>query len=73
MTKAGKKRFIRDLIKNTQGTILANIDKMPNEWDGIELRQYIADKFSESIYVPFTGNEKMRRREYKNEVLVRNL
>ena len=49
--------------------VLANVDKMPEEWDGIELREYVADKFTESKAAP----SERRFRDYRNEVLVRNL
>lgn len=69
MTKKDKRRFIRELIGSVKKTVLANVDKMPEEWDGIELREYVADKFTESKAAP----SERRFRDYRNEVLVRNL
>ena len=76
MTKKDKRRFIRELIGSVKKTVLANVDKMPEEWDGIELREYVADKFTESrSTISGLGRSYMKRRakDYRNEVLVRNL
>jgi hypothetical protein len=50
MTRAEQKRFIRELIGSVQKTLLDNVSKVPAEWDGHEIRQWIADKFQESSY-----------------------
>jgi hypothetical protein len=52
--------------------------EMPDEWDGIELRQFIANKFaaqcrSMSMPAGLTAADRKRKRDYENEVLVRNL
>ena len=77
MTKKDKRRFIRELIGSVKKTVLANVDKMPEEWDGIELRQYISDVFARNSSLCFksglTKEDRRRERDYANEVLVRNL
>lgn len=73
MTKANKRKFIRELVGSVKKTALANVDKMPENWDGIELREYIADKFAESKAMPSRPYMKQRVSDYRNEVLVRNL
>jgi hypothetical protein len=78
MTKAEKETFIRELIGNVQRDILAKVEAMPEEWDGHELRRFIADKFDESAMTVgrkgFYGKPYAKRtRDYRNEVLVRNL
>lgn len=45
MNKAEKKRFIRQLIRNVQNDLIEAVDRLPEEWDGIELRELIADRF----------------------------
>ena len=64
-----QKQFVRDLVKSVQSEILENTFDMPSDWDGIELRQYIADKFSEQVF-EMSG---ARKRNYKNAVIVTNL
>jgi hypothetical protein len=73
MTQREKRRFIRELIGSVKKTVIANVAKMPEEWDGIELREYLADKFAESRVLMSRPDMKRRLKDYRNEVLVRNL
>ena len=79
MTPKDKRFFIRDLIGNVCNDILAKVDDMPDEWDGHELRRYIADRFEQaSIGVLGRGRVRSsgatkRMRDYRNTVLERNL
>jgi len=74
MNQAEKIRFVDSLIANVARDIVANVPRMPEDWDGHELRRYIADKFEESAMT--IGKDKQYRRRflaYRNEVIVRNL
>lgn len=74
MTKREKRVFVRELIGSVKKSVLANVDRMPDEWDGIELREYIADKFADSkAFSKGRPHLKRRASDYRNEVLVRNL
>ena len=75
LDKQEKRRFIEDLCASVQETAINAIVKMPEEWDGIELRQYLADKFADSSLLNHKNRKDLnrRRREYRNEVIVRNL
>jgi len=71
MTANEKKKLIRTLVASVKTDALAAVAKMPEDWDGIELREYLADKFAECR---FRGTmDKRRTKRYRNEVLVRNL
>jgi hypothetical protein len=70
MTRAEKAVFVDELVESVKQDVLMKFSQMPEEWDGIELRQYLADVFARSAH---WGNSKMRLRAYRNEVLVRNL
>lgn len=71
MTKKEKEIFANELIENVRQDILKKIPLMPDAWDGIELREYIAEKFNG---ITFKGTlHKGRRKDYKNFVLVNNL
>jgi hypothetical protein len=50
MTKREQRRFIRDLLMNIQRDIRDAIrtNGIPRLWDGIELREYIAEKADRS-------------------------
>lgn len=44
---------------------------VPAEWDGIELRQYPADRAADQF--PIRKMERTRMKEYRNTVIVNNL
>jgi hypothetical protein len=76
MTKKEKVQFIRELTASVTASIIDKVPQMPDEWDGIELRHYIADRFEAQAktYGRGTGTAERRRyRNYKNTVLVANL
>jgi hypothetical protein len=70
MNAKDKAVFVHDLISSVHDTIKENIHKMPEDWDGHELRQYIADCFASQVARQLTGK---RKREYTNTVIVANL
>lgn len=67
MTPEDQRTFIGDLILAVRSKII-NAD-IPPEWDGIELRQYIADQFADQV----ADMPRYRRREYRNTIITRNL
>ena len=44
-TVEGKKLLITNFMNQMRDSILAEVQKMPNTWDGIELRWYIERAF----------------------------
>ena len=77
-SKEAKIAFIEQLTTGVTMNIVANIDKIPEHWDGIELRRYIADKFEESTMVLQRGTVRSngyskRLKAYHNDVIVNNL
>lgn len=74
MTLKQKQKFVRELIGRVRDDVLKVLPKTPEEWDGFELRWLIADHFCMCKIDPMGGDEgRQRKREYSNEVLVRNL
>lgn len=71
MTKRERAHFVRELCGNVTKDILAKVGSMPDDWNGIELRQYIADKFRDCVISGMM--DRRRLREYRNAVLVENL
>jgi len=71
MNKKEQRKFVRSLVKNVQSGILSTSKEWPPEWDGLELRQLVSDHFAMAVMWS-TWNRK-RKREYNNEVIVRNL
>ena len=70
MKREAQVLFVRDIIESIKRQILATIEDIPDEWDGIELRQYICDYICGSLRVKM---DKKRKRNYNNDVVVRNL
>lgn len=71
MTPAEKRQFIRDLVKVVRDDALKHVADMPDEWDGIELRKYLAGKFAAQARDDLLRGR--RGRQFRNEVLTRNL
>lgn len=72
MNQKEKRRFVKELVRSVAAEVVANISRMPDEWNGHELREYLADKFAESRFPPCHGG-KRRLRAYRNEKICRNL
>lgn len=69
MTPEQQREFVSDLTLAVRTKIL-NAD-IPPEWNGIELRQYIADQFADCV---ISGTmDRTRLRNYRNTILTRNL
>jgi hypothetical protein len=62
MTPIEKRAFIDELISNVHRDIVDRIPHMPSEWDGHEIRRYIADKFADSAMS--LGSDKSFARAY---------
>ena len=71
MTHREQKRFIRELCKNVEKSLLDNVKKHPLTWDGHELRRLIAERFKQADFGD--GLEGARGRAYRNDVIVNNL
>lgn len=46
MTKKEKRVFVRNYLASFRKQLLAEVERMPEDWDGFELRQYIAELFA---------------------------
>ena len=66
-----KKQFINQLINNVKKDIIDKADKFPKHWDGIELRQFISDTFS-NVVIAGTMSKK-RKADYYNTKIVDGL
>jgi len=72
MNKREKVQFVKSLVDMIEHKILIEIleDKIPLEWDGIELRWLLAERFNTNWVMP---EAKKRKREFRNTLLIRNL
>ena len=78
MTKEDRRQFIDDLIVDVHAHIAEKIEAMPDHWDGVELRRYIADQFEGSVgvlrhgYIRSHGQSK-RLKAYSLDVVTNDL
>lgn len=71
MNAEEKEQFITDLTNGIASHFLGKVKDLPEDWDGHELRQWMVDTWKrEAIWRPMEGK---RMKDYRNEVLVRNL
>lgn len=65
--------FVESLIDSVKREILTHISKgnVPDGWDGIELRKYIADKFNDCVFADLIKGKRLR--DYKNTIVISNL
>ena len=71
MNQQEKTQFILDITTNLQNALLERVDKIPEQWDGIEIRQLLVDVAKRQFnYRPMSP---ARKRSYNNTVLVKNL
>src|SRR3954466_1544620 len=60
-TPAGKREFIRNLCNSVRDSLIKAVARMPNEWDGHELRELLAQTFdAERGDLLRTNRERMR-------------
>jgi len=73
MTKQEQINFIQELCNNGVASLVGLVEegKIPENWDGIELRWLIAEKFSNCATKKNNSNK--RERDYNNVVIVNNL
>ena len=74
MTIADQKKFVRELAQSVVEDVIKSIDegKIPHGfdgWDGIELRELLADKFDHER----VKMDRKRKKEFKNRVIVNNI
>jgi hypothetical protein len=68
-------KFVRELIQAMKVQIVSDIDAglIPEDWNGIELRELIALRASESSHIMREKHNRKRYREFRRVVLNNNL
>lgn len=71
-TPKGKRHFIRTLCDRLRDVIIERIPDMPEDWDGMELRQYLADMAANETTGPVQATMLTRYgrglREYRSTI-----
>jgi len=70
MTRAEQQQFVDELITGIHFALNAKMDRIPDDWDGHELRQWIADTFQ---YNATLERKSRRYRAYQKAVITHNL
>ena len=71
MNQQEKTQFILDITENLRNSLLEQVHKMPEDWDGIEIRQYLSDMVASKFnYRPM---DRPTKRSYNSDVLANNL
>jgi hypothetical protein len=60
------------IMDDLKKDILAKVVKMPDDWDGFEIKQFIEDYYTMN-YLDKSKLKGKRLKEYKNTVLISNL
>jgi hypothetical protein len=66
---------VRELSERIVGEIEKEIEqgKIPDNWDGIELRWLLSLKFHEAQAMTYSYYKSARKRDFNNTVIVNNL
>lgn len=72
LDREAQERFVKELGSAVIDEIVKKIREgiLPEYWDGVELRRYMADKFEHQTV---TITNRSRRLNYNNELLIKNL
>ena len=80
MSLKDQQELLNNFIENVKSEMNAQLEigKIPEEWNGFELRHYVAWKFNEQDHMSksrCTYDKKLakRRRECENDIIVKNL
>lgn len=73
MEKQRKIEFVNELINGMKAEIVGNIESntIPADWDGVELREYIADYSRRQI--AYMKMPRGRKSAYKDAVVINKL
>jgi hypothetical protein len=71
MNRSDQRRIIEEMCRGLRAYMLENLHKAPAEWDGHELRHWLADTAREKY--AYSNMSRARKREYNNTRLVGNL
>ena len=66
-----KLTFIHELIDNVKDEIITKVADMPEEWDGIELRWLVVEKFAMEVVARFKDKRSRRYQDYRNFIITK--
>lgn len=71
MDNTNKVDFVKSLCDSIKLEIISKIEsgKIPDNWDGIELRQLLSEKFQRETY----KMDRKRKKDYANSIVCNNI
>jgi len=73
MNQLDQRRIIHELCENLQRNMLRKLPRIPESWDGMELRELLTDTAREDFAVRQRDNRLGIWRDYRNDRLIHNL
>lgn len=78
MNKQEQTKLIESFINSMKKDLLDKVEKLPENWDGWEIKHWIAEKFDGEDLLSRNKKQlshvkKWQRRECENDILVNNL
>jgi len=72
MSPDAKLRLIETMCDNVKRVAMNRVQYMPDNWDGLELREYLAELFEQDTLLRRRkGSDRKRWRDYRNDVVTR--
>ena len=71
-TKEGKREFINSLMDSLKQSMIDKVNKMPDDWDGHELRWFISEYAQEHAVIGL-DKKSGRYRAYVNQRIIKNI
>jgi hypothetical protein len=71
VTRSDQKKIVISMCDSLKEYLLERLDKVPEDWDGHELRYWFAARAHSEFR--YRNMSRGRVREYNNTILVRNL
>lgn len=69
-----KTEFIANLCNSVRDGLISRAPEMPPEWDGMELRELLADLFARECFMRYNKPRYRKRlRDFLNELHTRNI
>lgn len=78
MNKQEQIKLIKSFLNSMKKDLLDKVEKLPENWDGWEIKHWIAEKFDSEDLLSRNKNQlssvkKWKRRECENDILINNL
>ena len=68
-----KDSLVKQFLKGLEAELMDAVLKIPEDWDGIELRWLFKEKAAEYVWQPMVDKRSKRYKAFKNFCLVNNI